>query len=175
MAPLLTLKYRGLNYKVMAAPKGNKYWQRVKNWKIGADIKYTPEELWNIAIEYFQFFNDNPLQEEKVFGTGVKMNVNKMRAMTLTSFCVFAQISRKTFDNYSEKEAYLPIITRIRDIIYSQKLEGAAAGLLESNIIARELGLIDKQDLTSGGKSIFSLNVQDNETAKAIEELKNKL
>lgn len=145
----------------MAAPKGNTYWQRVKNWKIGADVKYTPEALWNIAVEYFQCYADNPLKEEKVFGTGARMEVNKMRAMTITSFCVFAQISRSTFDDYSKNEAYSHITARIRDIIYTQKLEGAAAGLLETNIIARELGLVDKKDLTTNGKDLLPLQIDD--------------
>lgn len=145
----------------MAAPKGNTYWQRVKNWKIGADVKYTPEALWEVAKEYFQHMNNSPLQEEKVFGTGVRMNIDKMRAMTITSFCVFAQISRSTFDDYSKNEAYSHVTARIRDIIYSQKLEGAAAGLLESNIIARELGLIDKKDLTTNGKDLLPIKIDD--------------
>jgi hypothetical protein len=156
----------------MAPPKGNEYWKRVKNWKHGADVKYTPEALWNVAVEYFDFFNENPLQEEKVFGTGVKMEINKMRAMTLTSFCVFAQISKRTFDGYCGKEEYMPVTERIRSIIYSQKLEGSAAGLLEYNIIARELGLIDKLDLTSEGKHLFEINVIDDQTKKELEKIR---
>ena len=159
----------------MAAPKGNTYWKRVKNWKCGADVKYTPEALWAIALEYFEDIEKTPLKEEKVFGTGVRMKVSKMRAMSIASFCVFAQIGKSTFDGYTANEAYSGITTRIRDIIYSQKFEGAAAGLLESNIIARELGLTDKKDLTSNGKNIFSVTVQDKATEEAVNELKENL
>lgn len=46
------------------------------------------------------------------------------------------------------------VINKIEEIIYQQKFEGAAVGLFNSNIIARDLGLRDKQDLTSNGEQI---------------------
>jgi hypothetical protein len=50
---------------------------------------------------------------------------------------------------------FLQIITRIEDIIYSQKFEGAAVGQFNSNIIARDLKLSDQTDITSGGEQII--------------------
>ena len=144
----------------MAAPKGNTYWKLAKGFAVGNEKKYQPEELWQKAIDYFEWIEKNPLKEEKVFGSGVSMKVNKMRAMTIVSFCLFAEIDRKAFDRYSEDEAYRHITTHIRDIIFSQKFEGAAAGLLESNIIARELGLNEKVDHTTNGKDISNIKVE---------------
>ena len=54
----------------------------------------------------------------------------------------------KTFYEYAKKDDYSNITTRIEDAIYQQKLEGAAADLLNPNIIARELGLKDQQEIT---------------------------
>lgn len=131
----------------MAFKQGNTYWKRAKGFTPGTEKKYTPDELWVKAVEYFKWVEDNPLLEEKVFGTGLKDTVNKMRAMTITEFCVFAGITSQTFFNYEKEQAYFDITAHIRDIIYSQKFTGAAAGLLESNIIARELGLADRQEI----------------------------
>ena len=39
---------------------------------------------------------------------------------------------------------FIGITTQIKKVIYSQKFEGAAADMLNANIIARELGLSDK-------------------------------
>jgi hypothetical protein len=58
----------------------------------------------------------------------------------------------------------------IEDIIYNQKFEGAAAGLLKENIIARELGLKDQSDITSGGEKIKS-NTPINLTNVPLETL----
>lgn len=75
---------------------------------------------------------------------GDVIKVNKMRAMTIRGFCLFAGISRQTFLNYEKDERYLDIVTRIKDII----VEGASADLFNVNIIARELGLAEKTDMT---------------------------
>lgn len=131
----------------MAAPKGNKYWHF--RGKHGRDYKYTPEKLWEEAVKYFDWIEDNPLYEEKGFafqGVVTKEDFAKMRAMTLTSFCIFADISFQTFENYKKEKDFIDIITRIENIIRSQKFEGAAAELLNPNIIARELGLSDKAE-----------------------------
>ena len=114
----------------MAFKQGNTYWKLAKGFTPGTEKKYAPDELWVKAVEYFKWVEDN-----------------KMRAMTITEFCVFAGITSQTFFNYEKEQAYFDITARIRDIIYSQKFTGAAAGLLESNIIARELGLADKQEI----------------------------
>jgi len=47
-------------------------------------------------------------------------------------------------NNYSE---YLYIIRAIDKEIYEDKFSGAAAGIFQHNIIARDLGLIDKKDI----------------------------
>ena len=70
---------------------------------------------------------------------------HKMRAMTIRAMCFFfIGLSRQGWQEYSEKPDFSDIVKEIEDVIYSQKFEGAAADMLNSNIIARELGLSDK-------------------------------
>lgn len=155
----------------MSAPKGNQYWKLAKSW--GTDKAYSPDVLWLKALEYFSWIETTPLQEEKVFSNGKRMKSAKMRAMTIRGFCIFAQISTVTFAKYETYQDYINITARIRDIIYTQKFEGAAAGLLETNIIARELGLIDKQqvDLTNRDIAESPLNKISIEGLKEIERI----
>lgn len=133
----------------MAAPAKNEFWRFVKA-PTGRPLSYTPTELWDKAIEYFEWVEDNPLMEQKVFGTGFKTELPKMRAMTESAFCLFAGIERQTFINYKSAEGYeefFDIANTISQIIYNQKFEGAAADFLNSNIISRELGLSEKTDV----------------------------
>lgn len=165
----------------MGAPAGNQFWKLRS--KHGRDkIFGTPEILWDAACEYFQWCDDNPLQEEKAFhyqGEITKDSTSKMRAYTITALCLYLNCNTQFFNNYekenkSNKDFYV-IITRIRETIYSQKFVGAAADLLNPNIIARELGLIDQKDLTSGGDKInqsIPLVLQDGRT---YEDLKKDL
>lgn len=107
----------------------------------------SPEQLWTAACEYFQWVENNPLLEEKIFhssGVITKNTITKMRAMTIRAMCFFIGLSRQGWQEYSEKPDFSDIVKEIEDVIYSQKFEGAAADLLNSNIIARELGLSDK-------------------------------
>jgi len=142
------------------APKGNNYWQfRDKH---GRNYKYTPEKLWDEFILYNDWIESTPLQEAIVIQRGIIENkgkdnekisyttpVSKMRAMSIKSFCLFADIMPETFQNYDKIKDFLSITTRIRDAIFSQKFEGSSANLLNPTIIARELGLKEQSENTN--------------------------
>ena len=128
--------------------KGNKMWQ-FRN-KHGRNYKYTPDQLWEVALEYFAWVEANPLKEEQLFayqGQVIRESVNKMRAMTIDGFTLFADISHKTWTNYQKNDDFVQVITRIERSIREQKFTGAAATLLNPNIIARDLGLRDDQKI----------------------------
>lgn len=140
----------------MPAPIGNEYWKLRKT--DGRPKKFRPDELEEKANEYFQWCIDNPLYEAVLHGkSGEIMKLPRLRAFTETGLCVFLGISTTSFYSYyvgEESQDYVEVITRIREVIRTQKFEGAAAGFLNANIIARDLGLRDKQDVdhTSGGE-----------------------
>lgn len=124
----------------------------------------SPDDLWDAACEYFTWVEANPLWEDKVTsfqGVNTHEPIAKMRAMTLDGLFLFLDISDETWRNYRAKEDFVGIVTRIERAIRSQKFAGAAADLLNANIIARDLGLSDKSELTGqgGGPIQHSINV----------------
>lgn len=141
---------------------GNEFWKARS--KHGRDkIFETPEMLWEACCEYFQWTHDNPLLEEKLFhfqGVVTRESVSKMRAMTISGLCIFLGISQKTWDVYAKRKDFLGVTGQVKEIIKTQKFEGAAADMLNANIIARDLGLRDKQDLTIANPEdrAFNLN-----------------
>lgn len=131
----------------MAAPKGNNFWE-ARSTHGRKPIFERPEFLWVAACEYFHWAANNPLVEEKVShfqGKQVTMKVDKMRAMTIKGLCIFLDISYTGWLEYGKREKYVETVARIVDIIYDQKFSGAAAGMLNPVIIARDLGLKDTQ------------------------------
>ena len=134
----------------MAAPAGNQFW---KNRTIhGRDKLFdSPETLWVEACKYFEFCDQNPLESLEFNGKdAIECIVPKMRAYTWTGLEYFLDIESLRWYKTSESHKdFLQVISRIEKVIYTQKFEGAAAGLLNSNIIARDLGLSDKQDITN--------------------------
>ncbi len=52
------------------------------------------------------------------------------------------------------------IVAKAEEVIYSQKFAGAAADLLNANIISRDLGLADKTDHTSSDGSLAPTRIE---------------
>ena len=68
--------------------------------------------------------------------------------MTIGGLCLFLDISFETWSDWRKNRPDLSdVITRAEQIIRTQKFEGASAGLLVPQIIARDLGLADKQEI----------------------------
>jgi hypothetical protein len=136
--------------EAMGAPLGNQFWKgRSSHGR--KPIFATPDDLWEACTEYFEWVEANPLIEEKVFNGKdgiVRADVAKMRAMTLGGLCIFLDIQRSTWAEYCKNEDFSAVTSRVDAIIRDQKFAGAAADLLNANIIARDLGLADKSELT---------------------------
>ena len=131
---------------------GNTFWEARSSH--GPKPKFSnPDDLWSACCEYFQWCEDNPLNEAKAFayeGNVTIASLPKMRAMTIGGLCMFLDIDETTWREWRKERADLStIITRAEAVIYRQKFEGASAGLLVPNIIARDLGLADKSDVNS--------------------------
>lgn len=63
--------------------------------------------------------------------------------MTLGGLYLFLGINRSTWDEYRGREDFSAVIGRVEEAIREQKFTGAAADLLNANIISRDLGLRD--------------------------------
>lgn len=111
----------------------------------------TPEELWEIALEYFNWVNDNPLVELKAMSSKddgiVKVALPKMRAMTIEGLNIFLGISRDTWHKWGDQNKHpdlADVVAYVNLIIREQKFTGAASDLLNANIISKDLGLSEK-------------------------------
>ncbi|MEH3454081.1 DNA-packaging protein [Phytobacter diazotrophicus] len=133
----------------MAAPKGNRFWEARSSH--GRNPKFeSPEALWAACCEYFAWVEENPLYESKAFafqGVITQEAIPKMRAMTISGLIIFLDITRQTWAMYKAREDFITVTTRAEEIIYDQKFSGAAADLLNANIIARDLGLKEQSQV----------------------------
>lgn len=133
----------------MAAPKGNKFWELRS--KHGRDQLFQSSELlWKSACEYFEWCETNPLISIEFYGKdAIECRVPKMRPFTWQGLCAYLDCHTQYFYEFKKRNKdkdFTLVISRIEDIIYRQKFEGAAAGFLNANIISRDLGLSDKID-----------------------------
>ena len=157
---------------------GNRFWE-MRSTHGRNPIFKDPEQLWTACLEYLEWVEENPLQEEKAFsfqGSVHYAKIDKMRAMTIGGLCIFLDISKDTWANYRKNKDFLAVISQTEDIIRDQKFTGASADLLNANIIARDLGLKDMSSVEhSGGVSFADGLKKIGETVKANPELEKKL
>ena len=153
----------------MAAPKENQFW-KLRN-KHGRDkIFASPKLLWKAACEYFEWCEQHPLIEVSIKGKdNTEVAIPKMRPFTLRGLCLYLgcgesyihQLEAASRSNSDEQSSeFINVATRIRDVIYTQKFEGAAVGLFSYNIIARELGLAEKPDGRADIQPPLTLHIQ---------------
>ncbi len=134
----------------VGAPLGNQSW-RMRSSHGRKPMFATGEALWDACVEYFEWVEATPLKEQKLFtymGEIVKGEVSKMRAMTQNGLCTFLDISVQTWNNFRRRDELSETVDRVDRIIYDYKFTGAAADMLNVNIIARELGLRDGMEHT---------------------------
>lgn len=155
----------------MSAPMGNTFW-KARSTHGRAPLFASPEVLWDACAEYFEWVESNPLWEAKAVsyqGETKIENLPKMRAMSIGGLCIFLDIARPTWDDYRKKNDFSVVCAGVEEIIRTQKFEGASADLLNPSIIARDLGLVDKSEMTGkDGSPLLPPAVTDNELARRV-------
>lgn len=139
----------------MPAPKNNKFWEARS--KHGRDKLFaTPELMWEAAVEYFKWCEDNPIKDSRSFGQR-----DVQRPFTMQGLCAYLNCNAAYFRTF---KAQLPegekdfntVIQDIEETIYRQKYEHAVIGIFKENIIARDLGLVDKQEQKFEGNVVIT-------------------
>jgi len=129
---------------------------------VGRPKKLTPESLWTYFVQYQKYAKENPKLRHDFVGKDAKEVYRELEIpLTMDGFEIFmwnqginGDISDYLINKNAAYGEFSTILARIRKIIYDDKLIGAAAGIFNQSIIARDLGLKEQTDLTSGGEKI---------------------
>ena len=114
----------------------------------------SPEELRSAAIEYFDWATSANLREAKAFafqGSSWVEDIDKARAFTFKGMCIFIGVSTHKVRKLADDPEYAEVLAWIDDVIFTQKFELAAAELLNANFISKDLGLVDKSEISGAG------------------------
>lgn len=135
----------------MAWANGNSFWKlRTKHGRDRVIQDYV--KLREDIEEYFCWCDENPILITELFnvkGEGIVEHDKPVRrpfqkealanALGLSEWRYIADL-KNVSDDFSQ------VIMWAERTIYSQKFEGATVGQFNSNIIARDLGLVDKRE-----------------------------
>ena len=132
----------------MAAPAGNQFWKLRS--KHGRDLIFSsPTVLWEACCEYFEATERRVWTKKDWVGKDAKeVNRDTTPPFTLKTLYIFLDTNAQTWSEYRKRDGFAEICTRVENIIYAQKFEGAAVGAYNHAIIARDLGLRDGIDTT---------------------------
>lgn len=128
------------------------------------DIDMTPQELLEAAIDYFRWAEESPLWQAQVNvfqGEVTEYSVAKVRAFLLPAMATHMGVTERMLTSTLKKPEFENVAGYIHQIIYAHKYENAAAGLLNSSIVQRDLGLTEKTEIsgTEGGAPVtFNIN-----------------
>lgn len=156
---------------------GNRWWEARSSH--GRNPKFeTADQLESACLEYFEWNEANPLYKDQLVtfqGLATHEPIAQMRAMTTHGLCMFLGIARSTWDEWKKNRSdFSAVIQWAETAIFRQKFEGASADLLNANIIARDLGLADKKDLSSSDGSMSPKGIPD-DIAAALDAIAGKV
>jgi len=130
----------------------------LKKAKDRTDYTNNPKQLLAKALEYFQWCDNNPIGD-------------KVRPYTVAGLCIkgLGRAGNYLADlkgdikngQIEEKDELSEVVELIYSICDNQKLEGSMVNIFNSNIVARLLGLVDKQQVEEKGN--ITLNVSEAE------------
>jgi hypothetical protein len=140
---------------------------------VGRPRKYeTPQALAKACAEYFSWLELNPLKSAKAIaykGDATLAEEPKLQAATLHGLCLYIGISRVTWHQWRESRPdFSNVMQAVEDAIYHQKFTGAAADLLNARIISRDLGLVERKDVTSADEPLPQAEMSDREIAMRV-------
>lgn len=155
------LKHRGDG--TFEAPSGSELWKvALQNFDINATEEKIqkrwkePAILLELVCGYFNWLQENPLQEAKLVsyeGNSSIEEIPHMRVATLQGMCLYIGISRHDWGNIRlnpPSQQVLNVVNFAEQMIHDMKFTGAAVGLLNPSFISKDLGLVERSEVTGG-------------------------
>lgn len=111
----------------------------------------TPEDLWTLFEEYQTWANNNPWNKKEAIKSGERagtiIDLPTDRPLTEWEFATFCNMSRSGLIEYSKREQFSDIYSRIKDEMSAQRISGGIAGAYNGNLVARIDGIVEKSEI----------------------------
>lgn len=144
--------------------------------------KMTPEQLFDMAIRYFTWAEESYIQaaETAAFqGDVYETRIHKPRIFTLNGFRLYAGLSEQSILRLRKEPGYDDVMDFIDGVIFEQKFQLAANGIVNASFIGKEIG-VDKgasvnvnASASAEAKSINDVNAE--EVREAVLDILDKI
>jgi hypothetical protein len=123
----------------------------------------TPEELYSLFERYAEDTKKRVRTIPKATNKGV-LYEEHVPPLTIDGFKTYANkqgsdINRYWYNVDGTLNEYVSVVTRIKEEIRNDQVEGALVGQYQQNIVARLNNLTEKTDVTSNGENINEIKI----------------
>jgi len=123
----------------------------------------TPEKLYEIFESYIEDCKSRIRRIPKATVKGVVYE-DHIPPLTIDGFKTYCNkngndINRYWYNIDNGHSEYVSIVTRIKEEIRNDQIEGAIVGQYNNNIVARLNGLKENSDVTTNGKEISEIKI----------------
>jgi len=136
----------------MAIPEGNQLWELTCK-QPHAKLFASSRLLWRAAGDYFRWCDEHPWvaskSKQKANGTETD-EAPTQRPYSVAGFLLYIHLPESGWEQQKQTapEEVRQTMQRIESTIDTQLLEGALTGAFNATVVARKLGLADKQEHT---------------------------
>jgi hypothetical protein len=122
-----------------------------------------PEELYTLFESYVIETKSRTRKVPKATNKGV-LYEEHVPPLTIDGFKTYCNKQGQEINNYWYNvggvfDAFISIVTRIKEEIRNDQVEGALVGQYQQNIVARLNALTEKTDVTSNGENINEIKI----------------
>jgi len=164
-----------------------------EHWKIVHNnrnvVSNSPEQLWDNAVSYFQWCDDNPIRSKVTLTSGKEAGKVVMKQQTrpysIKALCLHCNLLEeylRDIRNSRSGDDYYVVVSKILYIVYTQNLENAMVDNFNPIFTAKVLNM-EKEDTgtaqitinhvtnsnVEGGKSIPELSFSENQILEKLE------
>lgn len=111
----------------------------------------TPEQLFDMGVSYFEWAEANHIKAAETAsfqGEVSESLVHKVRVFTLNGFALYAGCTINTLARYRSEAGYSEVMEFIDSVIYEQKFQLAANGVVNPGFIGKDLGIDKPANIT---------------------------
>jgi hypothetical protein len=155
----------------------NKNYSDLVGHKLAKNTEHTPEQVMNLVVKYFEWAENNAIKagETASFqGRVYQDTIDKPRVFTWTALMLFCSFSSTAIVKWRKTPGFDVVMEFADQVIKEQKYQLAANGMVNSGMIAKELG-IDKGDTINVSASAEAEANTEEAMKQAVESVLSKL
>lgn len=111
----------------------------------------TPQQLFDMGVSYFEWAESNQIKAAETAsfqGEVSESLIHKVRVFTLNGFALYAGCTINTLNRYRSEAGYGEVMEFIDSVIYEQKFQLAANGIVNPGFIGKDLGIDKPANIT---------------------------